>query len=403
MFQQMGKRMHVMQTWRAFFDETSSDSANVKKRVTIREEKSKKYEKEKTLESNICGFVSCSAGNFRAFCSICGSTAKTADVQTKAADENELKLWYDEKAPDSYDGWEKWSLPLGNSGIGASVFGGITQERIQLNEKSLWSGGPSASRTNYNGGNIETTNVNGVQTKMSEVVKQIQEAFASGNTSTAESLCAKLVGVSDDAGTNGYGYYLSYGNMYLDFKGITESSVSNYKRALDLHTAVASVEYDYNGTHYVRENFVSYPDNVLVTKLTATGGSGKLNFDVKVNPDNEKGGGSNNPGANSYQRDWNTKVNGGEITVAGTLKDNQMKFNSQTKVIADGTTTDGTDKVTVADATSVTIITSIATDYKDKYPKYRTGESAGSTGVQSRRVCRQGSSERLRYTESGSC
>ena len=42
--------------------------------------------------------------------------AKTADVQTKAADENELKLWYDEKAPDSYDGWEKWSLPLGNSG-----------------------------------------------------------------------------------------------------------------------------------------------------------------------------------------------------------------------------------------------------------------------------------------------
>ena len=113
-----------------------------------------------------------------------------------------------------------------------------------------------------------------------------------------------------------------------------------------------------------------------MTKLTATGGSGKLNFDVKVNPDNEKGGGSNNPGANSYQRDWNTKVNGGEITVAGTLKDNQMKFNSQTKVIADGTTTDGTDKVTVADATSVTIITSIATDYKDKYPKYRTGESA---------------------------
>ena len=73
--------------------------------------------------------------------------------------------------------------------------------------------------------------------------------------------------------------------MYLDFKGITESSVSNYKRALDLHTAVASVEYDYNGTHYVRENFVSYPDNVLVTKLTATGGSGKLNFDVKVNPE----------------------------------------------------------------------------------------------------------------------
>ena len=307
-----------------------------------------------------------------------GVFAAAPEVQTsqeKAADENELKLWYDEKAPDNYSGWEKWSLPLGNSGIGASVFGGITQERIQLNEKSLWSGGPSSSR-NYNGGNIETTDVKGTQTKMSEVVKKIQQAFAAGDTKTADELCAKLVGVSDDAGTNGYGYYLSYGNMYLDFKGITESYVSNYKRALDLHTAVASVEYDYNGTHYVRENFVSYPDNVLVTRLTATGGNGKLNFDVKVDPDNEKGGGSNRPGANSYQRDWNTTVNNGEIKVAGTLRDNQMKFNSQTKVIADGTTTDGTDKVTVEDATSVTIITSIATDYKDKYPKYRTGESA---------------------------
>ena len=306
-----------------------------------------------------------------------GVFAAAPEVQTsqeKAADENELKLWYDEKAPDSYDGWEKWSLPLGNSGIGASVFGGIAKERIQLNEKSLWSGGPSASR-DYNGGNIETSG--GV--KMSDIVKQIQQAFANGQSDTAEKLCNKLVGVSDDAGTNGYGYYLSYGNMYLNFNDISESDesdVSNYKRSLDLHTAVASVEYDYNGTHYVRENFVSYPDNVLVTRLTATGGNGKLNFDVKVDPDNEKGDGSNTPGANSYKRDWNTKVNGGEITVAGTLKDNQMKFNSQTKVIANGTTTDGTDKVTVADATSVTIITSIATDYKDEYPKYRTGESA---------------------------
>ena len=306
-----------------------------------------------------------------------GVFAAAPEVQTsqeKAADENELKLWYDEKAPNSYDGWEKWSLPLGNSGIGASVFGGIAKERIQLNEKSLWSGGPSASR-DYNGGNIETSG--GV--KMSDIVKQIQQAFANGQSDTAEKLCNKLVGVSDDAGTNGYGYYLSYGNMYLNFNDISESDesdVSNYKRSLDLHTAVASVEYDYNGTHYVRENFVSYPDNVLVTRLTATGGNGKLNFDVKVDPDNEKGDGSNTPGANSYKRDWNTKVNGGEITVAGTLKDNQMKFNSQTKVIANGTTTDGTDKVTVADATSVTIITSIATDYKDEYPKYRTGESA---------------------------
>ena len=66
----------------------------------------------------------------------------------ESQDRSELKLKYSSAAPDSYAGWEKWSLPIGNSGIGASVFGGVQTERIQLNEKSLWSGGPSDSRPN---------------------------------------------------------------------------------------------------------------------------------------------------------------------------------------------------------------------------------------------------------------
>lgn len=140
-----------------------------------------------------------------------------------------------------------------------------------MNEKSLWSGGPSTSRPNYNGGNIENNGQNG------KIVKRIQEAFARGDSSTASSLCNQLTGVSDDAGINGYGYYLSYGNLYLDFEGIADNRVENYRRDLNLRTAVASVEYDHNGTHYTRENFVSYPDNVLVTKVTAKG-SDKLNL-----------------------------------------------------------------------------------------------------------------------------
>lgn len=140
-----------------------------------------------------------------------------------------------------------------------------------MNEKSLWSGGPSTSRPNYNGGNIENNGQNG------EIVKKIQEAFASGDSSTASRLCNQLTGVSDDAGINGYSYYLSYGNLYLDFEGIADNRVENYRRDLNLRTAVASVEYDHNGTHYTRENFVSYPDNVLVTKVTAKG-SDKLNL-----------------------------------------------------------------------------------------------------------------------------
>lgn len=285
-----------------------------------------------------------------------------------AENEADLTLWYNSPAADSYDGWEKWSLPLGNSGIGASVFGGISRERIQLNEKSLWSGGPSTSRPNYNGGNIENNGQNG------GIVKQIQEAFARGDSSTASSLCNQLTGVSDDAGINGYGYYLSYGNLYLDFEGIADNQVENYRRDLNLRTAVASVEYDHNGTHYTRENFVSYPDNVLVTKVTAKG-SDKLNLAVRVEPDNQKGNGSNNPSAQSYQRDWTTNVKDGMISISGALKDNQMKFSSKTQVLTDGKTTDNDASVGVSGANEVIIITSIGTDYKNVYNTYRTGET----------------------------
>ena len=165
--------------------------------------------------------------------------------------------------------------------------------------------------------------------------------------------------------------------MYLDFKGISDKDVENYERTLDLNTAIAGVEYDNGDTHYTRENFVSYPDNVLVTRLTAEGGD-KLNLDVRVEPDNEAGGGSNKNTiqAQSYQREWETTVKDALISIDGQLKDNQMRFSSQTKVLTEGgTTEDGDEKVTVKDAKAVTIITSIGTDYKNDYPVYRTGES----------------------------
>lgn len=297
------------------------------------------------------------------------NVASAEDVsKAGSAAESALKLWYDEEAPDSYTGWEQWALPIGNSAIGASVFGGVERERIQLNEKSLWSGGPAEGR-DYNGGNLESSGRNG------ETVKEIQELFANGESTAASNLCNSLVGVSDDAGTNGYGYYLSYGNMYLDFKDVDTNATSDYRRELDIRTAVSSVEYDNGGTHYVRENFVSYPDNVLVTRITAEG-EGSINMDVRVEPDNAKGGGSNNPSSSSYTREWETVVKDGMISVDGELDDNQMKFSSRTQVLTeDGQLKDNDESVTVSGAKEVTIITSIGTDYKNDYPEYRTGET----------------------------
>ena len=294
---------------------------------------------------------------------------------TQQTGNNDLKLWYTSPADITryYEGWQEKSLPMGNGGIGGSVFGGITRERIQLNEKSLWSGGPSESRKNYNGGNLENKGNNGA------TMNSIHEYFAKGQDNAATNLAkSNLIGASDDKGTNGYGYYLSFGNMYIDFKNVSSNSdVKNYTRDLDLNTAIAGVNYDKGSTHYSRENFTSYPDNVIVTHITADG-SEKISLDVSVEPDNSKGDAVNGIGDSSYKRDWDTKVSNGLISINGQLKDNQMKFTSQTQVITDnaGTVTDGDGKVSVSGASEVTIITSIGTDYKDEYPKYRTGESA---------------------------
>uniref|UniRef100_UPI004029989C glycosyl hydrolase family 95 catalytic domain-containing protein n=1 Tax=Mediterraneibacter faecis TaxID=592978 RepID=UPI004029989C len=294
---------------------------------------------------------------------------------TQQTGNNDLKLWYTSPADITkyYQGWQEKSLPIGNGGIGGTVFGGITRERIQLNEKSLWSGGPSESRKNYNGGNLENKGNNGA------TMNSIHDYFANGQDNAATKLAkSNLIGASDDKGTNGYGYYLSFGNMYIDFKNVSSNSdVSNYTRDLDLNTAIAGVNYDKGSTHYSRENFTSYPDNVIVTHITADG-SEKISLDVSVEPDNNRGDAVNGIGDSSYKRDWDTKVSNGLISINGQLKDNQMKFTSQTQVITDnaGTVTDGNGKVSVSGASEVTIITSIGTDYKDEYPSYRTGESA---------------------------
>ena len=172
---------------------------------------------------------------------------------TQQTGNNDLKLWYTSPADITkyYQGWQEKSLPIGNGGIGGTVFGGITRERIQLNEKSLWSGGPSESRKNYNGGNLENKGNNGA------TMNSIHEYFANGQDNSATNLAkSNLIGASDDNGTNGYGYYLSFGNMYIDFKNVSSNSdVKNYTRDLDLNTAIAGVNYDKGSTHYSRENF----------------------------------------------------------------------------------------------------------------------------------------------------
>ncbi len=274
----------------------------------------------------------------------------------------DLRLHYDEPAPDSYAGWEQRALPLGNGGIGASIFGGVEQERIQLNLKSLWSGGPSDKRPDYMGGNRSNKGRNGA------TLKEIRALFAAGKKNEAIALCRSLVGVADDAGNQGYGYNLSFGQMYLDFG--TNGEVQHYSRQLDLGTARSLCDYEQGKVHYHREHFVSYPDNVLVTRLRS---DKPMELSLRIEPDNE---GAAPDSDAQHARVWKTKDKAGLLTISGHLLDNQLKFCSQTRVLGGKVVyKDGT--LHLSGSTEYLIITSMATDYKNDYPKYRTEETQG--------------------------
>jgi len=284
-----------------------------------------------------------------------------ANANTKKTQETEMSLRYDEPASqaallsfpstgvnvsDDFNRWQQTVLPLGNGMIGASVYGEIGKERILFNEKTLWTGGPSASRPNYNGGN--KTGVIYDNMTMAQLYQKIQTLFSEGKNSEASNLCSKLVGDKD-----GYGAYQSWGEISLDF-GITDEA-TDYRRGLNLNTGVAYVDFTAGGTEYKREYFVSYPDNVLVIRLT---GSREMSVGVKF---------TSSQGATQTVTD-------GVLDLAGSLSDNGMLYHSQLR-IADGTAGGSDNELSVTGKT-VTLVVSAATDYAPDYPVYRTGESA---------------------------
>ncbi len=277
------------------------------------------------------------------------------DIPTASMSGKSYVLRYDEPADDSYNGWETQSLPVGNSSIGGNVFGRYDTEQITLNEKTFWTGGPSSSRPNYMGGNV-TSNGN-----YGKTLSKVQSLFLEGKIAEGEALCEKLVGTWD-----GYGGYQLFGNLYFDFGDVSKSEISDYSRSLDLSTGIAHVSYEKNGTAYEREVFTSYPDNVMVIHLTATG-TEKLDFTLSIVPENDS----------IAPRVSRVKAEGRSISCTGKLTDNGLRYCAYLTVDTDknGLTEASASKLTVSGASEVTVILSMATDYANDYPEYRTGES----------------------------
>lgn len=168
--------------------------------------------------------------------------------------DNGMQIWFNKPATN----WEN-ALPVGNGRLGAMVFGQIENERIQLNEESVWAGEP--------------TQVYSPQTALA--VDEVRRLLFEGKYKEAEDMVnSDILGDKYRKGEGNiparhYSTYQTLGDMNISFEDHT-STVTNYRRELDIEKAIARVSYTMNGVEYEREVFSSAVDNAVIVHLTAS-------------------------------------------------------------------------------------------------------------------------------------
>ena len=298
------------------------------------------------------------------------SFAFTQTYQYVEPEDTTLRLWYTAPPPAvSGKSWQYSVLPIGNGYMGGMVFGYISNERIHFNEKSMWTGGPTATRTPeiYNYGNRHTnvavSELNEFRTLLDDKTNNVF-GMTNGHTESSSRLMALIRGGESSAPYVGMGTYQDFGDIYLNFarSGLTNNAATNYMRYLDMNTATSGVSYDFDGVSYQREYLNSYPDNVLAMRLTASE-PGKLTFDVSLTPYTSGKTGASNVAADD------------KITYRARFTDNSLNFEAQVKVINTGgelaANANGNGTISVTGADSVLILLACGTDYKNEYPNYR--------------------------------
>lgn len=153
-----------------------------------------------------------------------------------------LKLWYNQPARI----WEE-ALPLGNSRLGTMVYGTPQREELQLNEETIWGGGP------YRNDNP----------KALAALPEIRQLVFDGKAGEAD----KLINETFFMKAHGMPFQTA-GSLILNFPG--HQTYQNYYRELDISRAVATTRYATGGVNYTRETFVSFADNVVVMRITAS-------------------------------------------------------------------------------------------------------------------------------------
>ena len=178
-------------------------------------------------------------------------------------------IWFRKPATE----WNQ-ALPVGNGRLGAMIFGGTAEEHIQLNEETLWTGGP----------------YNPVTKGASAALPEIRRLLFAGDVPRAHDLFGRtMMGVPYEQMK-----YQSLGDLWIAFPG--HERATNYRRELGLDSAVARVSYDIDGVTFTREVFASAPDQVIVIRLSASR-PGALTFSAQLH-------GVRNPAHSNYGTDY---------------------------------------------------------------------------------------------------
>jgi alpha-L-fucosidase 2 len=257
-------------------------------------------------------------------------------------------LWYSHPAAK----WDE-ALPLGSGRLGAMVFGGTANERIQFNEDTLWRGKPH----NY------------VRAGSGAVVPQIRQLLWDGKVEEAQNL-ARAKMLSDPVRQLPY---QPFGDVRLTFPG--HDAATNYRRELDLDTAVATTRYDVAGVTFTREVFASYPDNVIAIHLTASR-PGQLTFTVALDSPHKTSrteanhlGRANRPGEPPLAADHHPRrpIDASPtLTLTGRVQVDGLRFESRLQVLATGGTVRAHNNTLVVErADRVTLLLVAATSFKN--------------------------------------
>lgn len=257
---------------------------------------------------------------------------------------DELTLWYTKPAAD----WERESLPIGSGALGAGIYGTLASERLVLNEKTLWTGGPGAP--GYDHGNWTSPRPG--------VLRGVQDRIDAEGSMTPEAVAAEL-----GQPKHNFGSYNVFGDLLIDVPGAPGSPDSSYRRALDIGTALASVSYSHQGATYTREFFASHPGKVIAGRFAADQ-PGKIGFTLRYT---------------SPRNDFTATASGDRLTIRGKLQNNGLLFEGQIRVRTQGgSVTAGNGTLTVSGADSAWFVLAAGTDYADTYPDYRTDDPHGA-------------------------